>query len=219
MKKSIFILAAVAISAVASAQISVGGQVGVNLGMGQSGGSYFGSSLTNNPKVGIVIGVLADLPLGEKLAIRPEFNFIQKGNKFGGYAVLGGSSASRKISLNYLELPVNVVYKMSIGSSSNTLYFGLGPAVALGIIGTQKEPGEKVDIKFDGKADRVDGKEHLKRTDIGINILAGYQLKMGAFAKIGYTHGLPNIDPDNRQTYKNRGISICIGYMVGSKKK
>ena len=127
MKNSILAAVIAICSITAYAQPAIGVQLGANFGMGQSGGSYFASGLSNDPKVGLVIGLLADIPVIEKLSFRPELNFIQKGSKYGGAAYLGGFSNVTKVTLNYIELPLNVVYKMSLGSINNKLYFGLVP--------------------------------------------------------------------------------------------
>ncbi len=220
------LLAAFAVFSIASyAQCSFGGQVGANLGMGQAKFNYAGYALTNDPKVGFLIGVVAQVDFG-KLSFRPELNFVQKGSKSG--ITYGGfyDDYSSKRTLNYIEVPLNVTYNMDLGPGK--LFFGLGPAVGIGLSGTDKDSDGKTKIKFDGlkyddyDSDADDENGHLKRVDVGLNILAGYQLPMGVFAKIGYTHGFSNVDPnkgnsdpDERSTYKNRGVSICVGYMFG----
>jgi len=211
MKKIILLLVGAILSTSLFAQITFGGQVGANFGIGQTGGGLFPSP-TNDPKIGFVIGALADLPIVEKISFRPEFNFIQKGNQYGYSTNLGATINKTKNTLNYLELPLNVVYKMAVGKSSNKLYFGLGPAIGIGIIGNAKTGSNKSDIKFNGNPDQ------LKRLDVGLNLLAGYQFDMGLFGKIGYTHGFSNIDPDKLrdESFRNRGVSLCVGFMIGS---
>jgi hypothetical protein len=239
--KKIILIAAIAVCSISSyAQVSFGAQVGANLGMGHAdyGGGIYGTAanlaVTNDPKVGFLIGVLGEIEFG-KIAFRPELNFIQKGSKNGGYYdYYYSSTTTKKTTLNYVEVPLNVVYNLKVGSAGKA-FFGLGPAVGIGLGGTDKYNDEDINgnlftkhkVKFDGKnANETasgDIDTHYKRVDIGLNILAGFQLEMGAFAKIGYTHGFSNIDPNKdvtnvNSTYKNRGITICIGYMLGGKK-
>ncbi|MEO8771747.1 MAG: porin family protein [Ferruginibacter sp.] len=241
--KKIILIAAIAVCSISSnAQVSFGAQVGASLGMGHASTDYvdpyYGAvSVTNDPKVGFLIGVLGEVEFG-KIAFRPELNFIQKGSKSGGYYYgIGTGSNATKRTLNYVELPLNVVYNLELGKIGKT-FFGLGPNLGFGISGKDKNVYDSYNdryvtrkIKFDGKktdpnATTDDGYNHLKRTDIGLNILAGFQLEMGAFVKVGYTLGLNDIDPDKnnsdpsyRSSYKNRGVSICVGYMLGGKKK
>ncbi len=159
-----------------------------------------------------------------------ELNFIQKGSKSNIF-----STVESKLTLNYIELPLNVVYKLPVGSGN--FFFGLGPALSFGISGKNKisnpsdptDPDENrtSDVNFDGKkdddiTDPNDYDTHLKRFDAGLNILAGYKLPMGVFFRVAYTHGFMDIDPNkdnasasDKSSYKNRGVSIGIGYMFG----
>jgi hypothetical protein len=240
--KKIILFSAFAVSYVTSmAQVSFGAQAGVNLAFGKAATDivdpFFNTTLTNDPKAGFTVGVLAEIPLGEKFAFRPELNFIQKGSTTGISNALFGFDPQQKITLNYIELPLNVVYKLNVGSGN--FFFGLGPAVAFGISGKVKlsDPSDPTDpdlnrtakVKFDGKKNDVlsatDNDAHLKRLDVGVNALAGYKLQNGLFFKLGYNYGVLNIDPNkenalpqNQTTYKNRGFNICIGYMIGGSK-
>lgn len=129
---------------------------------------------------------------------------------------------------------MNVVYKLPVGSGN--FFFGLGPALAFGLSGKDKytdpsspSDNKTYDIKFDGKksddiTDPNDNDGHLKRFDVGLNIIAGYKLPMGVFFRVAYTHGFMDVDPnkdnkdpDDRTSYKNRGVSLGVGYMFGSK--
>ena len=218
-------MAAIAVCSISShAQVSFGAQIGANIGMGHASdenATLAALSVANDPKVGFLIGVLGEVDFGQ-LGFRPELNYIQKGSKYGF------GSGSSKITLNYIQVPLNVVYNLELGKSGK-LFFGLGPEVAFGISGNSKNSSGKTKVKFDGKetdSSGGDNYKHLKRTDFGVTVLAGFQLEMGAFAKIGYTLGLTDIDPDKnnsdpyfRSSYKNRGLSICVGYMLGGKKK
>ncbi len=228
--KKIILLAAIAVCSITSyAQLGFGAQIGGNLGLGKEKYGYTNApTLSTDPKVGFLIGVLAEIGFG-KLAFRPELNFIQKGSKSGySYAGYGGAySATTKTTLNYVEIPLNVVYNLEIGKAGK-VFFGLGPAIGIGLSGKYKSTGDPdTDITFDGKKEDPNDpdywdKIHYKRVDVGLNILAGFKLPMGLFAKVGYTHGFSNIDAnkdliDYNGDYKNRGISLCIGYIFGKK--
>ncbi|MEO7522791.1 MAG: porin family protein [Ferruginibacter sp.] len=235
--KKIILMAAIAVFSISSyAQVSFGAQVGANLGMGKETYGFTNApTLSSNAKVGFLIGVLAEVGFG-KLAFRPELNFVQRGSKSGVnfYNGFSTSSYSRKLTLNYIDIPLNVVYKLEIGKTGK-VFFGLGPAIEIGLSGKDDyadqdnngNPFTKHDVKFDGKkaanTSSNDFDTHYKRVDIGANVLAGFQLPMGVFAKLGYNLGFANIDPNKDDpnylsTYKNRGFNICVGYMLGSKK-
>ena len=225
--KKILLMTAIAVFSISSyAQLQFGGQIGANLGLGHATDQYVdpiygGINVANDPKVGFLIGVLGEVGFG-KLAFRPELNFVQKGSK-SGYNGLG--SSADKLTLNYIEVPLNVVYNIKL-SKLGKVFFGLGPAIGIGLSGKDKyidvdDNGNaitvKEDIKFDGDKNSTDNKLHYKRTDIGANILAGFQLPMGVFAKLGFTYGFSNIDPYTDYKYKNRCFNICVGYIIGKK--
>ena len=238
MKKLILLTAFAVTTSISMAQVSFGAQLGANIGMGKLK-SYDTDPLlatfTNKPSVGFMGGFVAEIPFAGKLAFRPELNFIQKGGKT--LLTSGNTSgADFKRTLNYIQLPLDVVYKLSVGSGS--VFFGLGPEFAFGISGKDKVSGssdpsvnKSYTVKFDGKksddyTSQSDAdKDHLKSFDIGANIIAGYKLGMGVFFKLGYTLGFAETDPNksnkaaaDQTSYKNRGFNICVGYMLGGSK-
>lgn len=244
MKKIILLAAFAASTSICSAQVSFGLQVGPNFGMGKfkyNEASFSGTtthSQKNKVKVGFLAGVVVEIPIGSQLAFRPELNFIQEGTKhnFSLTAPFYSYAGEQNITLNYIQLPLNVIYKLPVGSG--TVFFGLGPSLQFGISGKNKftSPTDPTDnknysVKFDGK--KSDGvtdpayydKAHLKSFDAGANILAGYKLDMGVFVKLAYTYGFleldpnnSNVDPSDRSSYKNSGFNISFGYMIGGSK-
>lgn len=131
--------------------------------------------------------------------------------------------------MNYVELPLNVVYSMQAGPGKFSV--GVGPNVSFGVSGSQKWNYETGGtglptrttsgirkIKFDGKntADLPpgDGDVHDKRVDFGENSIIGYALNMGVFLTAGYTIGLSTINPNPDYTIKTGGFALKIGYMI-----
>lgn len=239
--KKLILFAAFAVSyGVSMAQVSFGVQAGANLAFGKFTSAYmdplFPTTLTNDPKAGFYAGVLAEIPISGNFAFSPELNFIQKGSKTN--SVFYTDDVHHKITLNYVELPLNVVFKVPVGTGN--FFFGLGPSLAFGISGTDKRTSQSdptdpysngsFKVNFDGKkyddiTDPNDNDVHFKRFDAGANILAGYKLGNGLFFKLGYNYGFMNIDPnkDNKDvqdqsTYKNRGFNIGVGFMFGGSK-
>ena len=223
MKKLILLTVFISTSVIAFAQVSFGIQAGANIAFGKISydGIGFPTVFANDPKFGFLGGFLAEIPIFSKLAFRPEINFIQKGSKTN--TTLPIFEENSKITLNYIEIPLNVVYKLPAGNGN--FFFGLGPTIAFGISGTNKftnsiDPtqNKNIDIKFDGKKNTDNMVDNLEAFDFGANILAGYKLQMGVFFKLGYTYNFLNIDPDDKRGYKNRGFNICVGYMIGGSK-
>jgi hypothetical protein len=120
--------------------------------------------------------------------------FIQKGNKFkeGGF----------KTRLNYLEIPVNFLYRSPM--KSGYMYGGLGPYFAYGIGG---KTGEVSSFGIDNGG--------YKRFDAGLDIMAGYQFDMGACISAGYDYGLLNTAYSGQDfSSHNRCFSINVGFQL-----
>jgi hypothetical protein len=213
MKKLFLILAVLPIPYVSFAQ-SFGVQAGLNIASQSIGTTESGGyTISTSSRTGFLIGATAAFPISKSVSFRPELNYIQKGSKTVGET----ADEFVHISLNYIELPLNVVYSSAAGSGH--VFFGAGPSIGYGLSGnTQiKSGGQDIsaDIKFDGKVDDLAPDEfgHLKALDFGLSFFAGYQFANGFFADAGYAFGLSNITPEAGSSLKNKGFSIKVGYM------
>src|SRR5690349_14562794 len=61
-------------------------------------------SVTSDIKTGFGGGLVAHVPVSKYLSFRPELKYVQKGGK------LSEDGYSDKLTLNYIELPVNFVF-------------------------------------------------------------------------------------------------------------
>src|SRR5690606_6333435 len=114
-----------------------------------------------------------------------------------------------KESIMSLDIPVNAVAKFPTGGSGN-FFIGAGPYVGFGLSGKYK--GEDANGKFENDIEFGSGEgKDLKRTDFGVNFLAGYQLTNGFQINAGYGLGLTNLAP-NSGSIKNRVWSVGIGF-------
>ena len=84
-------------------------------------------SLTSDIKTGFSGGLVCHLPVSKYLSFRPELKYVQKGGK------LTEDGYSNKLTLNYIELPVNFVFNTH--SSRGMFFVGLGPSFNLGLSG------------------------------------------------------------------------------------
>jgi hypothetical protein len=194
-------------------------QVGGNLGSAAIKDAQSGISISPKSKIGFLVGAVAEIPLSASINFRPELNFIQKGFKISISDNSGGFSYTNEAEarLNYLELPLNVVYSFPAGA--NHVFLGAGPSFGYGLSGKSKskESGtgiptveENSDIHFGSDENNDD----FKALDFGANILGGYKMTNGLFFKAGYCFGLSNISNDSETSYKNKGFSVSIGYMI-----
>jgi hypothetical protein len=174
-----------------------------------------GDTYTSKSKTGFTAGIITDIPLSKSISFQPALQFTQKG---GVDKVSDGIDYKLTLTMNYIEIPFNFLYKFN--SSKTTFYIGGGPTLSYGISGTVKlsEGGEngKADIKF-GNGDDDD----FKPVDGGANVLVGLQFKSGVSLALNYYMGLSNpvIDGDEDNSYHNRYFGMRIGYMLKGKKK
>jgi Outer membrane protein beta-barrel domain len=220
--KKVFLFAAFAVTAVATqAQAKFGAHAGINAASQTNKYKSGTQTTTQNfkSKVGITIGAVAEISITDAVVFRPELNFTQKGGKFK--ETTSGVTVDASLSTNYLELPLNVIYKFEAGGGN--VFVGAGPSLGFGLSGKSKykQSGsgitfeDNTSVKFDGKANATDNDTHLKALDFGANFLAGYQMSNNIFFKASYSLGLSNINPEDGGTTKNKGFGFTIGYMFG----
>lgn len=165
-------------------------------------------SMSTSSKVGFTVGVFTDVPLSENFIFQPALNYTQKGGKTTD--TFQGITDESNLTLNYLELPLNFIYKPSGG-----FFVGLGPTLAYGISGKSKETvtgssTQETTVKFGSGADQV------KAFEFSGNILAGYTLSNGIFFSVNYNMGFSNLSNDNSEKIKNNYFGIRLGKKFGS---
>ncbi|MBI3883927.1 MAG: PorT family protein [Sphingobacteriales bacterium] len=222
MKKIFFATAFAAASFVSHAQFSIAPRIGFGITdatISSKSGSTTTSYKSKNT-LGFNVGAEVRYRLIDALSIHSGLFYQYLAPKF---EIKGGSSTTTEnIKLNYISLPIALVYGKREG-----FYGGAGINLAYGISG--KVTGEykdsdfpqdnetiNVKIKFDGKkaADATDGKAHLKGLNTGLILKAGYSFGnvfVGADAIIG----LSNLNPNSGSSFKTSSYGIHIGYVFG----
>lgn len=207
MKKFIFTLTcafALLFTSNLSAQLSVGGRVGINLAKQEI--DFQGGSVSTDSKVGLDIGVFADIGITENFSVQPGLHFLQKGLKSDD-----GTSES-KGTINYLEIPVHAKY--GFGTETIRAFVMAGPSFGFGL-------GGKSEFCFNGDCQEADldfDDDGVKRTDFSLSLGAGVGFGVGEgtlFLDLRYLLGIANIDDsgDDDFTISNRGFQIGLGYM------
>jgi hypothetical protein len=202
----VLLLAIVSISA--QAQVKFGPRIGANFSTMTL--KYSGLSIDPNSLVGINGGVQAEISLGS-FAIQPAFLFAMKGSKYD----ISSADVSMKIAPSYIEVPVNIVYKIGAGPLHVLLL--AGPYVSYGIGGKYKytsgSESYEESIKF-GSGDDDD----MKPLDAGINLGGGVEISHFQ-VQAQYGLGLINLAPttENDAEQKNRVFSLSLIYLFGAK--
>jgi hypothetical protein len=211
MKKYFFILPFIFLFAVVThaQQTAIGFNAGATLATYKMKSSD--ESATSNLKVGFTTGFVIDIPVGKKASFQPEIQFTQKGGI--SKEPVEENNNRKTTTFNYLEIPLNMLYK--IGSPKSRFYIGGGPSVAFGISGKSKDEVSEYPITF-GKSNSGE----FKRLDLGLNLLAGYHFGNGIFISFNYNFGLNNlvIGGDSNNSFKNKYFGLRLGYMQGKKK-
>jgi len=164
-------------------------------------------SATSNSKLGFSVGFTADIPMSSTFSFQPALQFLQKGGKESN------GTFDLTTTMNYLELPLNFIYKAP-GTGGHFL-IGLGPSLAYGLGGTVSASSggqsESTSLHFGG-----DG--NLKAFEFGGNILTGYEWNSGFFVQLNYNMGFSNISPDSQSSFKNNYFGLRLGYFLKGKK-
>ena len=154
-------------------------------------------------------GIMADIKLIGKLYLQPQLLISTKGDHTYSTPIdmvpTQLTNIHVKTRLTYLELPVNVVYKLSLGSGK--FITGAGGYIAHGLGGRSEITGKeratgndfqlKKNVKYKKEAhlteDQYNKNDYYKPIDLGLNFLAGYEFKNGLGLNFTYSHGLSNL--------------------------
>ena len=233
-------------AAFAQAQMTV--QVGPRVGLNVTTGLFKYKDRTYDTKFqgGIEAGVEVALGFGH-LTVQPALVYSQKGFQIeDSYQILYGigtftTSLKEEYRLNYLTVPINVVYSFGQGNQHNEgLQLSAGPYVGALMGGRYKydreeaiRDGSYVSIstnKAQGKVatgkyystSRTDENFYSRGFDCGFQAGLGYRAGDAQF-QLGYSVGLSNLGANygtSRNsypgpTYSNRVIQASLCYFFG----
>lgn len=204
----------------ATAQVRLGVKGGLNLAdmkyeaRDQTSGHPDANSLAS-----IHAGLIVDVPIVEGFSFQPGAMISGKGSKVEYSGSLG--TFTQKINPWYVEVPANFLFKPAIGTHTH-LYFGLGPYVALAVGGKSSSNASTSvgsfytdhSLKFGNDSD-----DDLKQTDVGGNVLAGFEfgngLILGAQYGLSFTNNAPDGNDNAPKILRNRVFSVSLGYFLG----
>lgn len=214
----ILLLAAVCLSAAAMAQ---GVKLGIRGGLNLADMKYEPKDQTNgtpnaNSLASFNAGLVIDIPLVPGLALQTGAGLSGKGSKVEW--TNGSSSYAETINPWYVEIPANLVFKPQIAPGTR-LYFGVGPYLGIGVGGKASFSGNTPignfysdhTLKFGN-----DSNSDLTQTDVGGNILAGFEfgqgLTLGAQYGLSFTNNTPNGSNNAAKILRNKVLSINVGF-------
>lgn len=178
-----------------------------------NGEDYQGKDLDNKLKTGFHVGVNAEVPVAPEFYVQPGVLFSTKGAK-------SDVDEDIKVNLSYIEVPINFLYKPTLGAGK--LLLGIGPYVAFAVGGKYTDAnGKKTDFKFENDitaAQYLTGTPYAKRLDFGGNFLVGYELSSKISAQLNAQLGMAKINPkiegvsNDESKSKNTGFGVSLGY-------
>jgi Outer membrane protein beta-barrel domain len=191
--------------------INFGIKAGGNLStLTESGDPY----VTNNKNLtGFHAGVIADIEF-QRFSIQPGLFFIAKGATYPGKVVDNMGHVINEnltIKLNYLQLPVNLLYKLHAAPGVKA-YFGAGPYLGYGLSASAVYPDLNGPIGTYSYRNISFGSAGYKNPDYGINFIAGLELKKRITIDLNYSLGLGNILRSSDFEMKNRSLGLSVGY-------
>jgi hypothetical protein len=207
MKKLIIAMLAIGsiFTATAQTKTTFGVKGGVNFAKVYASADNTSETANSGGITSFHAGVFADAPIGQGFSIQPALYYSGKGFDSNDGINTG------KLKLNYLQLPVNVVYNVPV--SSGKFFFGAGPYAAYGISGKVQDQisgrSVSVDVNFGN-----DAGSDVKRMDYGITGLVGFQFTNRLLLSANYDLGLSNIMPGDNLGYsvKNKVAGISLGF-------
>ncbi len=177
-----------------------------------NGKNISGDNLKNDMLVGYHAGVNVQIAIAPEFYFQPGLMYATKGAKNTIGSFVGTTT------LNYIELPLNMVYKANLGNGA--IMLGFGPYVAYGIGGKWKGEVGSIsmsgDIKFQNTFDSNDRYYNYKAFDAGANIFFGYEMAAGIFVQLETQFGMLNINPEgstnDKSVTNNTGFGLSLGY-------
>ena len=211
INKLLIIVVAFTMTTKSFAQVKYGVKAGLNLANILAKDNDYTYSDDYSTRIGIHLGVTAELPISEKFSLQGGLLYSTKGYRFSLDDSSGNSIESFSVILQYYEIPINVIYKIELGGLK--LCLNAGPYLGYAFRGVAKDSeGYSEDLNI-GYTDDDD----IKALDFGFNIGAGVELNDKITIGLQYGLGLTNTASYTENGYRvnNRVIGISFGYMFG----
>lgn len=205
-----YCIIALAISSTfAAAQVRVGVTGGVQLA--NQPVKFSGITLTSDRLIEYHAGLLLDAPLAGNLSLRPQLLYSVKGGKYDLGSFSGGIINDLKTTINYLEIPIQLMYGLVAGPGQ--VKIGAGPYVGYAING--KTSGSSNGQSGSEAIEFGSGEDQTKQLDYGLRLSAGYELTSGLGVTAFYAPGLANLANTSQGSVKNISFGLSLSYLFG----
>ena len=173
-----------------------------------NGKTATGDKLDYKMKTGFNGGINVEFPVTSGFYLQPGVEYRQKGADLKN---------GNELRISYIDIPVNFIYKPTLGAGS--ILLGFGPYVGFGMNGKLKAANSterKVVFKNTYSASEAEDIQ-FKKLDAGANFIIGYECKSKLSVAVKAQLGLMNINPDtnipgDKTRYRNTGFGLSLGY-------
>ena len=166
-------------------------------------------------KIGFMGGISANIPFSKLFSFQPGINYLQKGFKREEEGV------KTALKLDYIEVPLNIMFNTRNKDNdrkADDFFFGIGPSIAFGTSGKVEFRDDTSQVSENVKFGSGDD-DHIKRVDLGANIVMGCMFFNNFFFSINYNMGLSNLSGEKDIRWKNNYLGFKVGYSFGGKRK
>lgn len=200
-------------------QIKFGIYGGANM-QNINGTNDAGVILKNTLVPKFVFGMNLTYMIAPEFYLQPGLQYIGKGTK-GTMPFIdnnGPHTITRQLNLNYIEMPINFIYKPLLGSGHLLLGFGPYLGYCIGgkalFSGSPEVTEEKLVIGKTVPNNQTNNLTYFKPLDVGANFLVGYEFQNGLQFILNSQLGLINVNSDNASSLsnKNTGFGLLVGY-------
>jgi hypothetical protein len=190
---------------------------GLEAGYNQNGLTHNSSS--NIQRGGFHAGAIADIGFSNHFSLQPGLLYIVKGTRLQNEADVENKE---KLALNYLEVPINLVFK--IGKVGNAQFLiGGGPYFSYllkakdNFQSSNFADGVTPDVLNYVPETPYYQVNKIRNFDYGLGGFVGAEVPEGLFIKAGGEFGMRDIQQKPDGTYDNRNYSlmVSVGYLFG----
>lgn len=208
MKKTLLILAtSLSMTNLSQAQsFSINPELGLNLSSLHHSDNI---QTVKENTVGLKAGISLNFAISKNLYLEPGAFFHMKNAQFNETS--SGMQFNRDLSLNYLEIPLNLYYQIPI--IFGKVFLSGGPYLGIGLNGDQKLSINGVKTEFEKSVFGADD-DQIKSSDFGFNFGAGYKTPMGLYGRIQYGLGLGNVSNASDREIQHRSWQISLGWAI-----
>lgn len=206
MKKLILLSIVLCVVSTISAQIRFGIRAGANLSNLYTSDSNTGlNSDQYKGKFGYHLGGMMEYSLSDMFSIQPELMYLNHGanlKKENSFLMKDGH-----ITLNTLQLPLNLKAQFNMGKSSSKVFVYGGPYIGYNIYGkvAGKIEGKDVDNKLYTKG------SNMKRFDYGVGIGIGIEVNKFIIS-LGNQYGINDLSGPENGKMRVGNLSLSTGY-------